>query len=328
MSIQQVLWSLADWVAQQIDPNDKRSPHAHMPESLIDSLIDIVRHHSYPELYQAITEIHHPSSAALEALAQGSLLAVYNQFNLFSQRRYTHPLDYLGRIDYPMDCLNGNYPSLKYKTSINKSDLIVPWLTYPAIEAILDFDLSAYALVEFGAGLSTLFFSQRSRSVISVESDLKFIEFLQSIPAVYSKSPTFFSSMHDGLLSIERNSHSPQMILVDGDRFSRRPTFDFSVDFIIKSSHPTILIIDDSDIPIYKDGFLRLKEHGIQVSHYYGMKPGQQFRACTSICLSTHSHYYESVCPADHSTLFGVSPFQRDPRWMSSTVEGKAWRGE
>ena len=45
----------------------------------------------------------------------------------------------------------------------------VPWFTYPAIEALKNWDLSDKRVFEYGSGYSTLFWASRAREVISVE---------------------------------------------------------------------------------------------------------------------------------------------------------------
>jgi hypothetical protein len=45
----------------------------------------------------------------------------------------------------------------------------VPWFTYPAIEALKNWDLSEKRVFEYGSGYSTLFWASRAREVVSVE---------------------------------------------------------------------------------------------------------------------------------------------------------------
>jgi hypothetical protein len=45
----------------------------------------------------------------------------------------------------------------------------VPWFTYPAIEALKNWDLSKKRVFEYGSGYSTLFWASRTKAVVSVE---------------------------------------------------------------------------------------------------------------------------------------------------------------
>lgn len=47
----------------------------------------------------------------------------------------------------------------------------LPWFTYPAIEALNNWDLSDKRVFEYGSGFSTLFWASRAKEVISVEHD-------------------------------------------------------------------------------------------------------------------------------------------------------------
>jgi hypothetical protein len=52
----------------------------------------------------------------------------------------------------------------------------VPWYTYPAIEFLKQFDFSGKRVFEYGSGNSTVFWSRRAASVISVEDEEKWVE--------------------------------------------------------------------------------------------------------------------------------------------------------
>jgi hypothetical protein len=47
----------------------------------------------------------------------------------------------------------------------------VPWFTYPAIEALRNWDLSDKSVFEYGSGYSTLFWASCAKEVVSVEHD-------------------------------------------------------------------------------------------------------------------------------------------------------------
>jgi hypothetical protein len=51
----------------------------------------------------------------------------------------------------------------------DENDGYIPWFTYPAIEALKNWDLSDKRVFEYGSGYSTLFWAARAREVISVE---------------------------------------------------------------------------------------------------------------------------------------------------------------
>src|SRR5437868_6561806 len=56
----------------------------------------------------------------------------------------------------------------------------VPWMTYPAISYLNQFDFSKRNVFEYGCGQSTLYWAGRSGRVISVEHDRAWFEKVRS----------------------------------------------------------------------------------------------------------------------------------------------------
>lgn len=52
----------------------------------------------------------------------------------------------------------------------------LPWFTYPAIEALMNWDLSDKRVFEYGSGYSTLFWAARAKEVVSVEHNRAWFE--------------------------------------------------------------------------------------------------------------------------------------------------------
>lgn len=57
----------------------------------------------------------------------------------------------------------------------------LPWFTYPAIEALNNWDLSDKRVFEYGSGFSTLFWASRAKEVVSVEHDRKWYEMISKL---------------------------------------------------------------------------------------------------------------------------------------------------
>src|SRR5277367_2425854 len=55
-----------------------------------------------------------------------------------------------------------------------------PWYTYPAIDFLARRDFSERNVLEFGGGQSTLWWSKRARSVLTIEEDIVWFESLRS----------------------------------------------------------------------------------------------------------------------------------------------------
>jgi hypothetical protein len=65
----------------------------------------------------------------------------------------------------------GYFRSVSSGENRDDQNAYVPWFTYPAIEALKNWDLSDKRVFEYGSGYSTLFWASRAREVISVEHD-------------------------------------------------------------------------------------------------------------------------------------------------------------
>jgi hypothetical protein len=56
----------------------------------------------------------------------------------------------------------------------------LPWFTYPAIEYLTQLDLKNKNIFEWGSGHSSLFFAERCKTIISVESNPEWFAYMQS----------------------------------------------------------------------------------------------------------------------------------------------------
>jgi methyltransferase family protein len=74
-----------------------------------------------------------------------------------------------------------------YFASIQEGELrdrdknYLPWFTYPAIEALNNWDLSDKRVVEYGSGFSTRCWASRAKEVVSVEHDRAWYEMISKL---------------------------------------------------------------------------------------------------------------------------------------------------
>jgi hypothetical protein len=61
--------------------------------------------------------------------------------------------------------------SERESSCVDKTGDPVPWMTYPAVEYLSQFDFSKNTVFEWGSGNSSSWFSKRVASIVSVESD-------------------------------------------------------------------------------------------------------------------------------------------------------------
>lgn len=69
----------------------------------------------------------------------------------------------------------------------------LPWLTYPAIDFISQFDFSDATVFEWGSGFSTLWWTSRCKQIVTVESNAEWISYIRPLlpPSVELIETTF-----------------------------------------------------------------------------------------------------------------------------------------
>ncbi len=65
----------------------------------------------------------------------------------------------------------GQWKSIKTRMALDRDGNPIPWYTYPAIEYLNNFDFTQSDVFEFGSGNSSLYWSSRAKSVVSVEDN-------------------------------------------------------------------------------------------------------------------------------------------------------------
>jgi len=155
---------------------------------------------------------------------------------------------------------------------------IVPWYTYPAIEYLLQFDLSNKSVFEWGSGGSSLFFSKRAKNVCSVENDSKWFENINkykcknlSLKLVvkeedYAKSITVFNQKFD-------------IIVIDA--IQRFECASIACKFLNETG---MIILDNSDW--YRNTAKQLRNEGLIEIDMHGLGPLNSYTWTTSFFLT------------------------------------------
>lgn len=169
----------------------------------------------------------------------------------------------------------GHLKSKKSKQSIDAFGEPIPWFTYPSIDYLKQFDFSNATMLEWGAGNSSLFFSQRVKGLYSIEHNkdwyeqvLKFdIKNQKLLFAVddYAKKPTELGVQFD-------------IILIDG--IERENCANESLNILKKDG---LIILDNSDRhPEIAEAF---RESGLIEVDFHGFGPINDYTWTTSIFM-------------------------------------------
>lgn len=178
---------------------------------------------------------------------------------------------------------DGWFKSFNTKRSIDKNGKPIPWNTYPYIKFIgprLNKNLEVF---EFGSGNSTIWYAERVKNITSVENDKTWFEMISG------RTPSNSEIIYRDLVpegeyakEVARKNKQYNIIIVDGrDRVN---CIKNSIPFLTDDG---VLVFDNSDLPIYKEGIDHLKESGFKKIDFIGMSPVTAHCNYTSVFYKT-----------------------------------------
>lgn len=192
--------------------------------------------------------------------------------------------------------------SLKIDKPVNANGKPVPWYSYPAIEFIEDKLQKNLSVFEYGAGQSTLWYSQRVGQVISVESDQAYFQtiyhnlpsniqiFLHTDPVEYAEKILQFPDQ------------SFDVIVIDG--INRVQCTQLAEK---KLKNTGFIVFDNSDRVGNNQALIFLHDQGLQRIDFYGLTPTQKYKTCTSIFFRDHNFLRQQSLPSQKQSCLGVS---------------------
>jgi hypothetical protein len=159
----------------------------------------------------------------------------------------------------------------------------IPWYTYPAIDFLAQRDFRASDVLEFGGGQSTLWWSSRARSVLTIEEDAAWctrlrahiggnvtLHHIPADPATRTIAP----------IKAVLDAHPVRrfdVIVIDGHL--RQEIAAMAFDYLAKDG---ALILDNSE----GYGIFDALEHrDCRRIDFFGFVPGVSLRHCTSIAF-------------------------------------------
>ncbi len=151
----------------------------------------------------------------------------------------------------------------------------LPWITYPCIEFLNRLDLSHCNVFEFGSGSSTLFWSQKSCSVMSVEKDKAWFD------KVKTSLPSNCTLHHaktdiDYIDCINKSESEFDIIIIDG-----AVRYPCALEALKKISKRGIVILDNTEW--YPETAKMLTLEGFSQIDFVGFPPINAFPSATSI---------------------------------------------
>jgi len=175
----------------------------------------------------------------------------------------------------------GHWKSSLQRVARDASGSPIPWYTYPAIDFLAQRDFKNRDVLEFGGGQSTLWWSARARTVMTIEEDDKWF-------AALGMRVGANVTLHHVSADRKRRSIAPVKSVLDAHSISR---FDvIAVDGHLRRELTAlafdclapggVIIVDNAEgYGIYDV----LKSRNCRRIDFFGFAPGVVLRHCTSL---------------------------------------------
>ncbi len=168
----------------------------------------------------------------------------------------------------------GHHLSKKLKSSVNEKNEPLPWFTYPALEFLNQLNLADADIFEWGSGNSSKYFSNKCKSIISIEHDLNWYEIqkdhLQKNQQLIYVNESFYDKV------INEKNKEYDIIIIDG--ILRGLCIQSALNFIKLDG---MIIYDNADRD--PQNCLILREKGFTQIDFSGFGPINDYTWTTSI---------------------------------------------
>lgn len=154
----------------------------------------------------------------------------------------------------------------------------VPWMTYPAIEFLRQFDFRSGAVLEWGAGYSTLWWAARARRVVSVETNAAWVARLRERAPANVEMITTAPTVQGAMRALNASEDTFDVIVVDNEAELRLTCCRSSV---AKLKSGGILVLDNSDRAPRSAEVLR--RAGLLQVDFIGFAPASVLPRATSV---------------------------------------------
>lgn len=180
---------------------------------------------------------------------------------------------------------HGQWRSVRCRMAVDIKGNPIPWYTYPAIEYLNNFDFTQCDVFEFGSGNSSLYWSSRSKSVVSVEDNQAWYEIVNKNKR--NNQTLIHRSNETGYISAltERDSHF-DIIVIDGNH-----RVSCTIAAMKKIKPDGMVLLDNSDRVIEKECGKLLRDNGFIQIDFCGFGPINGYCWSTSIFLKSARYF-------------------------------------
>ena len=202
----------------------------------------------------------------------------------------------------------GHFRSSLAEKAVTNDGKPLPWLTYPAIDFLVTRDFSASKVLEFGGGQSTAFWSTRAKTVVTFETDEKWISQIQkliksSLNVTIIKAPNNMDPLQERFVSseLEERREKFDVIIIDG--LQRAKMFTIAMRFLNDNG---LIICDNVESFPFKEAWQQFPD--LLRIDFYGHSPGVIHPHLTSI-LFDGSCKFTSVTAPVYARAYQIHDF-------------------
>ena len=179
----------------------------------------------------------------------------------------------------------GHFRSSLQRRPVDKNGNPIPWYTYPAIAFLAGGDFRERAVLEFGAGHSTLWWASRAREIVSFEEHAQWREYVQSIAPANVRVVAASRNLED--IQPHLQGRRFDVVVIDG--LDRVKASVVATEVIAPDG---VIIVDNSDICWGPQGVYPIMDHFRAANFYrmdfYGYTSSVMVTHCTSLLFKEH----------------------------------------
>jgi hypothetical protein len=161
---------------------------------------------------------------------------------------------------------------------IDRNGNPLPWLTYPAIDFISQFDFSQSSVFEWGSGYSTLWWAKRAKAVTSVESGPWGEKMAMVVPTAVEYIRTPFAIEAELAAFAHHPTKQFDVIVIDNHGPFRWRCAELAANRLAEGG---MILLDNSDHCLKATKLLR--DRGFNEIDFTGFAPSNNYAHTTSI---------------------------------------------
>ena len=152
----------------------------------------------------------------------------------------------------------------------------IPWFTYPAVRFFQDRVKPEWRVLEFGAGMGTLWWSESVEQIVSLEHDAGWFEHISGTCTANLIKTTAESA--DGYIHPALSFGHFDLVVVDG--LFRAECLRIAPRLLADRG---VVVLDDAQRCEYKDSVRFLLDMEFRVLEFHGPQPVNKHPGCTAI---------------------------------------------